>query len=138
MGEQEKEELSTSISYGAHQMRDGASLNQQRHVKSVVRASDIMLLQDLEAYIKYPGQFPVSKVKFEYLSLSANNDNFIPRIDKKIEEDHTEEMSESEPVEVSEAEQNVSNVIHPNFMKTKKNQKLTSPNKEDEELNFDL
>ena len=136
MGEQEKEELSTSISYGAHQMRDGVSLNQQRHVKSVVRASDIMLLQDLEAYIKYPGQFPISKVKFEYLSLSRNNDSFIPHIDKKLEEDHTEEMPESESAEVNEADQNVSNVIHPNFKKTNKEQ--ISPNKKDEELTFDL
>ncbi len=54
MGEQEKEELSTSISYGAHQMRDGVNLNQQRQVKPVLRSSDIMLLSDLESYIKYP------------------------------------------------------------------------------------
>lgn len=138
MGEQEKEELSTSISYGAHQMRDGVSLNQQRHVKSVVRASDIMLLQDLEAYIKYPGQFPVSKVKFEYRSISPNNDNFVPRMDEQLEKDHTEEMSESEVDEVSETDKNVSNVIHPNFKKTNKKKKLISPNKEDEELTFDL
>ncbi len=67
MGEQEKEELSTSISYGAHQMRDGVNLNQQRHTKPVVTASQIMLLNDLEAYLKFPGKLSISKVIFSYL-----------------------------------------------------------------------
>jgi type IV secretory pathway TraG/TraD family ATPase VirD4 len=138
MGEQEKEELSTNISYGAHQMRDGVSLNQQRQVRSVVRGSDIMLLSDLEAYIKYPGHFPVSKVKFEYLQLTPINAHFIPRPKKISEVDHAEELPESEPSDSNKLDSVTSNVIHPNFNKSNQKQKLLTPKKKDDELTFDL
>ena len=42
LGEQEKEEASESISFGAHQMRDGVNLSHQRQTKPVATASQIM------------------------------------------------------------------------------------------------
>ena len=41
LGEQEKQEANESISFGAHQMRDGVSLSNQKHIKPVVTASQI-------------------------------------------------------------------------------------------------
>jgi type IV secretory pathway TraG/TraD family ATPase VirD4 len=119
-------------------MRDGVSLNQQRQVRPVVRGSDIMLLQDLEAYIKYPGKFPVSKVKFEYLHFTRSNESFKPQPNYKLKEDSSEVISKSEPTEVIETNADASNVIHPNFKKTKNQQKSIIPQKKDEELTFDL
>ena len=65
LGEQEVKEAVEGISYGAHQMRDGVSLNEQKRLKPVVSPNDIMILDDLEAYLKLPGNLPVAKVRFE-------------------------------------------------------------------------
>lgn len=64
IGEQEIMEAMETISYGEHAYRDGVSLNDQKKVKPTVSATDIMALNDLEAYLKLPGDLPVTKVKF--------------------------------------------------------------------------
>ena len=64
LGEQEVKESNEGISYGAHQMRDGVSLNEQKRLKPVVSANDIMSLNDLEAYLRLSGNLPITKVKF--------------------------------------------------------------------------
>ena len=142
MGEQEKEELSTSISYGAHQMRDGVNLNQQRQVKAVVNASQIMLLQDLEAYVKFPGQFPVSKIKFDYLNIPNLNDVYKEKTKLKKEDSSQSEDLSNNVHETSSDEELSSNVVHPRFNKSnviqgvfehKKNKECVQDN-----LSFDL
>lgn len=121
LGEQEKEELSTSISYGAHQMRDGVSLNQQRQTRAVVNASHIMLLKDLEAYIRFPGNLPVAKVVFSYLAVKAENQVYVPKqcvlVEKKEEAVNQDGVVhlEGESNPFSEDKQIISNVIHFNF-----------------------
>ena len=50
MGEQEKETASESISFGAHQMREGINLSHQVQMKPVVTGSQVMLLKNLEAF----------------------------------------------------------------------------------------
>lgn len=70
LGEQEKQEASESISFGAHQMRDGVNLSNQKQTRPVVTASQIMMLKDLEAFLKLPGNFPVTKLSFSYTRLS--------------------------------------------------------------------
>jgi type IV secretory pathway TraG/TraD family ATPase VirD4 len=77
LGEQEKQEAQESISFGAHQMRDGVNLASQRQTKPVVSASDIMMLKDLEAFMKVPGGFPVTKIAFEYLALPQKQPSFV-------------------------------------------------------------
>lgn len=94
MGEQEKEELSTNISYGAHQMRDGVNLNQQKLFTPTLRSSDMMLLLNLEAFLKYPGNFPVAKIKFDYMHIPQSHEIFIP---KEIKETREEEQHETNP-----------------------------------------
>jgi type IV conjugative transfer system coupling protein TraD len=79
LGEQEKQEATESISFGAHQMRDGVNLSHNKQTKSVVTASQIMMLKDLEAYLKFPGDFPTSKVKFEYLDVPSRATAFVER-----------------------------------------------------------
>ncbi len=51
-GEQETLEIIEGISFGAHQMRDGVSLSDQRKHRPVVSATDLMKLENLEAYVK--------------------------------------------------------------------------------------
>lgn len=69
IGEQEIMEAMETISYGEHAYRDGVSLNDQKKVKPTVSATDIMALNDLEAYLKLPGDLPVTKIKFDISKL---------------------------------------------------------------------
>mgnify|MGYP000373115122 CR=1 FL=1 len=79
LGEQEKQEAHESISFGAHQMRDGVSLSNQKHTKPVVTASQIMMLGDLEAYLKFPQNLPVAKVKFDYSNIASQTVGFVQK-----------------------------------------------------------
>jgi len=79
MGEQEKEVASESISFGAHQMRDGVNLSNHIQTKPVISASHVMQLQNLQAYLKYPGSAPISQITFSYLNCLINNSVFVAK-----------------------------------------------------------
>jgi type IV secretory pathway TraG/TraD family ATPase VirD4 len=72
IGEQEVMENSEGLSFGAHQMRDGVSLNEQKKNKSVILYTEFMLLPDLEAYIKLPEDYPITKIRFTYKKLESS------------------------------------------------------------------
>ncbi|WP_010303335.1 type IV conjugative transfer system coupling protein TraD [Candidatus Odyssella thessalonicensis] len=79
LGSQEVSESIENISYGAHQMRDGVSLNDQRREKAAINADKLMKLADLEAYLKLPGHYPVGHVKFKYHDLPTVAPSFVAR-----------------------------------------------------------
>ena len=79
LGEQEKQEANESISFGAHQMRDGVNLSNSKQTKPVVNASQIMMLNDLEAYLKFPQNLPVTKIKFDYLEIKGKTLGFVEK-----------------------------------------------------------
>jgi type IV secretory pathway TraG/TraD family ATPase VirD4 len=62
-GEREVKEFQEGISYGAHQMRDGVNISGQTRNKPVVSATDLHAIRANRAFVKLPGDFPVSKVK---------------------------------------------------------------------------
>jgi len=78
LGEQEVKEVVEGISFGEHSMRDGVSLNEQKHHKPVVTPNDIMTLDGLEAYLKLPGNLPITKIKFEIPSSLPRCPAFVP------------------------------------------------------------
>lgn len=78
LGEQEVKEVVEGISFGEHNMRDGVSLNEQKHMKPVVTPHDIMALNDLEAYLKLPGNLPMTKVKFEIQTMKPVSPALVP------------------------------------------------------------
>jgi type IV secretory pathway TraG/TraD family ATPase VirD4 len=65
-----KETLSPQegLSYGASDTRDGVNIQHQIREEALVMPSEIMNLKDLEAFIKIPGNFPISKIKLTYKS----------------------------------------------------------------------
>jgi type IV conjugative transfer system coupling protein TraD len=65
LGEQEVLSSSEGFSMGAHHMRDGVNLSEQRRVQPTIPATEIMSLNKLEAYVLLPGNFPATKVKFD-------------------------------------------------------------------------
>lgn len=107
LGEQEKEEKSESISFGAHQMRDGISLNQQKKIQSVVTTSDIMQLDDLKAYLKYPGSYPIAKIEFDYKKYAFKSPVFVedPTMKHKKEEENTSKQERAEKATTLKADE---------------------------------
>jgi type IV secretory pathway TraG/TraD family ATPase VirD4 len=77
LGVQEVSETSENISYGANDMRDGVSLNDVHREKATVHFDKLMKLPNLEAYIKLPGNYPVTKVRFEVHDLPKVAEGFV-------------------------------------------------------------
>ncbi|MDB2613592.1 ATPase, T2SS/T4P/T4SS family [Chlamydiales bacterium] len=69
-GECEIEEPQEGISYGANEIRDGVNLSSVKKLKPVVSANSIQSLKENEAYIKLPGNWPITKV---HLKVFKNN-----------------------------------------------------------------
>jgi type IV conjugative transfer system coupling protein TraD len=66
LGESETEEMRENISYSESAMRSGISLSNQRYQKQIISPSEIMHLNDLEAFVRLPGNYPLTKVKLQY------------------------------------------------------------------------
>lgn len=135
MGEQEKEIASESISFGAHQMRDGVNLSHQIRTKPVVSASQVMQLQNLEAYLRYPGSFPVSKITFSYLKCSLQNLAFIekpPKSENEAEETKKHVVTEN-PLDIT----NMAQVIPFKFKETQSSDNQNDDKNENEPENKD-
>lgn len=76
IGEEEIEESKEGLSYGAHQMRDGVSLNTQKSNRRLVMPTEISQLKDLECYVKLPGSFPVTKLTMTLNTLDTTTQPF--------------------------------------------------------------
>ena len=76
-GSQEILEPNRSISFGAHQMRDGVSLTEQRQIRHVATTTDLMKLDNLEAFIKFPRNLDISKLKFKIYNYQEKEPGFI-------------------------------------------------------------
>ena len=66
IGVTEIEEFREGLSYGAHEMRDGVSVNKQKITKHIVLSSEITGLNSKEGYFSMAEGFPIAKVAFEY------------------------------------------------------------------------
>jgi type IV secretory pathway TraG/TraD family ATPase VirD4 len=66
LGEEEQEESTESLSYGANTMRDGINLNSIKRIRPLVLPTEISTLKPLEAYLSFPGNFPITKLQMSY------------------------------------------------------------------------
>ena len=62
-GEGEIIEVQEGISYGAHEMRDGVNLSHVKRYRPTVSPNDIQSLASNSAYIRLPGNLPITKVR---------------------------------------------------------------------------
>jgi type IV secretory pathway TraG/TraD family ATPase VirD4 len=46
--------------------QEGLSIQQQRQHEALVIPTEIMKLRDMEAFLKIPGHFPITKIKLDY------------------------------------------------------------------------
>lgn len=64
--ENETEEMKENVSYSESAMRSDISISNQRLQRQIISASEVMHLNDFEAFLRLPGCFPVTKVKLKY------------------------------------------------------------------------
>ena len=79
LGRGEVEEYTHGMSYGASTMRDGVSLTQHRQMRPLALPSEIMRLENLHGYLKFPGPFPVTSIRLKYVNRPASAERFVPR-----------------------------------------------------------
>jgi type IV secretory pathway TraG/TraD family ATPase VirD4 len=81
LGEEEREENTESLSYGAKiyvflAIRDGINLNTVRRVQPLVLPTEISTLNPLEAYLRFPGNFPITKLQMQYKNPKTTGEAF--------------------------------------------------------------
>ena len=81
LGRSEVEEIAEGYSYGANTIRDGVSLTPRRELRALALPSEIMRLENLEGYIKFPGPLPVASIRLKYVARPAAAERFVPRED---------------------------------------------------------
>ncbi len=78
MGEAEVDEKEETLSYGLAANRDGVSVFSKRNLRDIVLSSEILTLPDMTGYLLIPGDYPVGKIRYEYVPT--------PKISKGFEE----------------------------------------------------
>ena len=94
LGRGEVTEYAHGMSYGASAMRDGVSLTQRREMRPLALPSEIMRLENLHGYLKFPGPWPVARIELDYVKRDKAAESFVPREDAP---ESTRAMPEPEP-----------------------------------------
>lgn len=76
-GETEVMEAQQGLSYGANDMRDGVSLQQNRRSRPLILPTEIANLADLEGYIRLPGDAPIGHFKMKWSSKKTIAEEFV-------------------------------------------------------------
>jgi type IV conjugative transfer system coupling protein TraD len=76
IGTAEIEEYREGLSYGAHEMRDGISINRHKHNKYLALPSELINLKDKEGYFCMAKGYGIAKVAFEYKNWDVLNEKF--------------------------------------------------------------
>lgn len=100
-GESITDEVREGISYGANTMRDGISINRVETQKQLVSYSEIMSLADLEAFVRLPGQLPLTRLKFNYQPRQRMNEAFLLR-EMELKKMTSVQADNSDSVEIDE------------------------------------
>jgi type IV secretory pathway TraG/TraD family ATPase VirD4 len=79
MGYHEILEIREGYSYGANDIRDGVTLNQERRKTPLIMDAEFLQLPNLVAYLKLAGEFPIAKVTFKFRERAEPQDGCKPR-----------------------------------------------------------
>ncbi len=96
LGDTEETEPQENISYGANSTRDGVSLSRQTRQKPLILPTEFSQLQDLECYVKLPGDYPCTKLQMAYQAATSHIPPFLLKPEKKREYPAYEEQVEEE------------------------------------------
>ena len=79
LGRSEVEEVAEGFSYGANTIRDGVSLTPKRELRALALPSEIMRLENLSGYLRFPGPLPVATIRLDYVDRAKAAERFVPR-----------------------------------------------------------
>ena len=79
LGRSEVEEVAEGYSYGANTIRDGVSLTPKRELRALALPSEIMRLENLSGYLKFPGPLPVASIRLKYVARPPAAERFVAR-----------------------------------------------------------
>ena len=77
LGQEEVETLSEGVSYDTP--RDGVTLSTRRDERPLVLPSEVSRLENLSGYLKFPGAWPVARIRLTYRDRPAVAERFVPR-----------------------------------------------------------
>ncbi len=99
LGRSEVEEVAEGFSYGANTIRDGVSLTPKRELRALALASEIMRLENLSGYLRFPGPLPVATIRLDYVDRAKAAERFVARDDARgdAEDDGREDGPQAEP-----------------------------------------
>ena len=80
-------------------MRDGVSLTERREMRPLALPSEIMRLENLHGYLKFPGPWPVASIRLDYVERPRAAESFIPREGVALPQDEIAEPPENETSE---------------------------------------
>ena len=79
LGRAEVESLAEGVSYDTP--RDGVTLSARRDLRSLVLPAEVARLENLTGYLKFPGAWPVARIKLTYTARPRVAERFVPRKD---------------------------------------------------------
>ncbi len=79
LGRGEVEEMSEGFSYGASTIRDGVSLTRKRELRPLALASEIMQLDALHGWLRFPGPLPVAPIRLKWKKRPKMAERFVAR-----------------------------------------------------------
>lgn len=79
MGQAEVDQKEETLSYGLNSARDGVSVFARRAMRDVVLTSEILTLPDMTGYLVIPGDYPIAKVRYDYVPTEKVADGFVER-----------------------------------------------------------
>lgn len=79
IGHRQFREMEEGYSYGFNNMRDAMTLTPRRNLEPLVLPDDIMNLENLNGYLKYPSGFPAAAVRLTYVDYPSYSEGFIKR-----------------------------------------------------------
>ncbi len=104
LGRAEVEEVAEGFSYGANTIRDGVSLTPKRELRPLALASEIMRLESLNGWLRFPGALPAARIRLKYVKRRKAAERFVPRLsdagaaeDRKPDAPVTEEQETQVP-----------------------------------------
>ena len=79
LGRVEVEALAEGVSYETP--RDGVTLSARRDLRSLVLPAEVARLENLSGYLKFPGAWPVARIRLKYKNRTKVAERFVPRVE---------------------------------------------------------
>ena len=78
IGHRQVKDIEEGFSYGYNNVRDSVTLTPRQQVEPLLLPDQLMNLERLSGYIKFPDGFPAAKIALRYVDYPARADGFVP------------------------------------------------------------